>query len=454
MQVGKPLRVLLSANPEWGGVMPCFPLADALRDAGHIVLFSGPPPNQFFLQRCGVNIAKLVREIESRGFEYVTVFQDIIDHPLAKNSGESVGHGSSKCWMGLFRILEDLLPNLIDDLERVIHDRQIDVVLVDAFIWYEAIAAVKCNIPVISVKTNLRVPINCRMPPSRHWLVPSGLASRARILLAWAKIWVYWHLLLPWSGKMRTLYRSNRLIRKTGAKVGLKTVLSDYFPEFVLPELTLCPETFDFFAVPGRTYTALVAPKSDIGEFDWPQPVNGRIRVYCSAGTLTQQFEDGTVEKIIDKWLTALAERADMSVLLQVSDTALRASLKNVPGNTTVVGWVSQRDVLDQADLAIIAGGLGTIKECIAAGVPMLVSAPTHADKPGNAMRTEFHRIGRQIDPLKASPEEMSQIIDDLVRNRDLYRANMRPIQAELQDPAGPERLVRYVEAVATRASG
>ena len=432
--------------------MPFFPLAESLRKAGHTVLFSGPPPNEFFLRQCGVDISKIIRAIEARGFEYLTVFHSIVEHSADACCEEKVEPelGSAKCWLGLFRLLTDLLPSLIEDIEDVIKTRSVDVVLVDTFIWYEAIAAANLNIPIASVKTNLRVPINSRMPPSRLWLTPAGLGSRIATLYTWAKIWIYWNLLLPWVGHLRPMYDATRQIQRRAADAGMKTTLSDYFPEFVLPELTLSPSKFDFFPVPGRFYSALLNPIQSSGEFNWPlSSPEATTRIYCTAGTLTGQFDDDTAERMVKMWVAALEGRSDVSVILQVTDLALRDSLVNVSDNITIVDWIAQRDVLSRADLAIIAGGLGTIKECIAAGVPMLVTAPPHADKPGNAMRVDFHGVGRQVNVLDTSPAEISHLLDDLLERRDIFIKNMRPIQNQLLDPGEHQRFVQFVESLA-----
>ncbi len=443
-----PLCVLLSANPEWGGVIPFLQLAKALREAGHTVLFSGPPPNEYYLRQCGVDVSQIIRAIEDQGFEYVTVFRSIVHHSTAAGFVEIAESGNEKWWMGLYRLLTDLLPGLIDDLEEVIKTRSVDVALVDSFIWYEAIAAAKCKIPIVSVNTSLRVPINFWMPPTRLWLMPSGLGSRIAILYSWAKIWIYWKLLLPWVKHLRPLYEATHQIQRLAADAGMKSTLSDYFPEFVLPELTLCPGTFDFFPMPGRFYTALLGPNLSPDKFSWPLPSGATTRIYCAAGTITRTIADDTTQRMMRMWLAALDGRPDISVILQVSDSGLRNSLKNVPSNITIVDWVDQRNVLDQADLAIFTGGLGTIKECISAGVPMLVTAPPQSDKPGNAMRVDFHRIGRQVNVLDTSSEEIRILIDDLLDRRNIFRANMRPIQNELLDPNEPQRFVQYVESL------
>src|SRR5215510_2139896 len=118
-----PLRVLLAPNPEWGGVMPFFPLAEALRAAGHTVFFSGPPPNEFFLRKCGIDVSRIIRAIENRGFEYLAVFRRITDYPAPPGSAADPELGSEKCWMGTFRLLNTLLLSLTDEIKEIVKSR-------------------------------------------------------------------------------------------------------------------------------------------------------------------------------------------------------------------------------------------------------------------------------------------------------------------------------------------
>src|SRR5580692_4466296 len=54
--------------------------------------------------------------------------------------------------------------------------------------------------------------------------------------------------------------------------------------------------------------------------------------------------------------------------------------------NVTVFKWAPQVEVLQLSAIAIIHGGLGTVKECIYHGVPMIV-LPDGYDQPANAAR-------------------------------------------------------------------
>jgi zeaxanthin glucosyltransferase len=58
-------------------------------------------------------------------------------------------------------------------------------------------------------------------------------------------------------------------------------------------------------------------------------------------------------------------------------------------------------------------GGLGTIKECMWLGVPMvLLPSREGYDPPGNAARAAHHGIARVLDPERADAEALGRAVD------------------------------------------
>ena len=77
--------------------------------------------------------------------------------------------------------------------------------------------------------------------------------------------------------------------------------------------------------------------------------------------------------------------------------------------NVTALPWLPQVDLLKEACLAIVHGGLGTINECIWHRVPMLFM-PVARDSFANAKRVEHHQLGLQhapFDPVDDLEEKM-----------------------------------------------
>jgi zeaxanthin glucosyltransferase len=425
------ITVCISVNPEWGGVMPTFPLARALREAGHRVIYAGPPPCAFLLEGRKVPWHDIIGCIEDAGYEFYQVA-----HGLVAASADCDALTAMEC----------AYTDAVSDCAALVREQAVDLLLLDPFIWFAAIGAARQGVPVLSIKTNLRARLNAHVPPSTSHFVPDGsLASRLRILGAWLAIFAQWNLLSWFHPPSRRLLRFVRKTGRDGRRVGLRLAVSDFHPEFVLPEVTLCPRSFDFAPVPGRVYVGMVDEARGAEPFSWPAGPGSR-RVYCTAGTMTSEFEDYT-RRFVDACVGAAALDPELSMVVQVPRGFWPAA--RVPDNVALREWVPQCSALNAADLAVVAGGLGTIKECILAGTPPVVVSPRHADKPGNAARVAYHELGARVSAAELSPRRLARAIDQVWASRDRHRANMAVIQHEMRDPAGARRFVEVVERMA-----
>lgn len=105
--------------------------------------------------------------------------------------------------------------------------------------------------------------------------------------------------------------------------------------------------------------------------------------------------------------------------------------------NVAIVKWADQGNVLARSSLAIFHGGLGTIKECIYHGVPMLVS-PINRDQPANGERIEYHNLGASIDFNNITENELEDKIRYLVDCKsvklDILKMRDRFIETDQQD--------------------
>jgi UDP:flavonoid glycosyltransferase YjiC (YdhE family) len=88
----------------------------------------------------------------------------------------------------------------------------------------------------------------------------------------------------------------------------------------------------------------------------------------------------------------------------------------NVPANVVVLQRAPQITILKRASAMITHGGLGSVKECVAHGVPMLVF-PLDVDQPGNAARVAHHGLGLVGgDVAKTSSRALLRMLDRVLR--------------------------------------
>jgi UDP:flavonoid glycosyltransferase YjiC (YdhE family) len=123
-------------------------------------------------------------------------------------------------------------------------------------------------------------------------------------------------------------------------------------------------------------------------------------------------------------------------------DRSLRAlvvsggeDLGPAPPHVGIVERAPQLEILRRASLMITHGGLGSVKECAALGVPMLVF-PLKDDQPGNAARVEARGLGRVL---------RGPVLDEV---RDALARSWVSIREEIERFEQGDRGVRAVEAM------
>jgi UDP:flavonoid glycosyltransferase YjiC (YdhE family) len=80
----------------------------------------------------------------------------------------------------------------------------------------------------------------------------------------------------------------------------------------------------------------------------------------------------------------------------------------------TVLESAPQLAVLRRARAMITHAGLGSVKECVMLGVPM-VAVPLDVDQPANAARIAYHGLGAQVDVAEVTPAALVAALAPLV---------------------------------------
>lgn len=221
-----------------------------------------------------------------------------------------------------------------------------------------------------------------------------------------------------------------------------------------LPEYVLCPADFDLPANRAvsqcRQYCEPsvegVRPESTSFPWDWIDP--RRKLVYCSLGTQCAMF--ARAPAVLNAIVEGVSQTGQCQLVLAAGHLVADERLHRVPDDVLVTAYAPQLELLRRADLAIIHGGLGSIKECIMAQVPML-TVPFKFDQPANAERLEFHGLGRWHWPQDCSPDKVSSACEDLLESNEV-RENLRQMaeamwrcESEAPAVAAIDRLAKSV---------
>jgi UDP:flavonoid glycosyltransferase YjiC (YdhE family) len=198
-------------------------------------------------------------------------------------------------------------------------------------------------------------------------------------------------------------------------------------------EMIPCPKEFDFtdpdwvhraqakYVEPMIERVSLTA--SPVGQPENPITIPaGKKVIYATSGSQVQDYEFQA--RTFFKNLIGMMSTQGMDAYYLVigAGPKLNAALRreygvNVPNvtttlptNVTIVDWVSQLDMMGEADAVFMHGGLATIKEAIWETVPIIV-VPHGKDQMDNALRIKRAGIGLVSEVGDLKPEDLRALL-------------------------------------------
>jgi MGT family glycosyltransferase len=205
-------------------------------------------------------------------------------------------------------------------------------------------------------------------------------------------------------------------------------------------ELILCPRELE---LPGRSHERepevhYVEPNVDLDrrterEFPWEALDPSRRLLYVSMGSQSYRAGRESAERFLRTVVEAFASRPDWQVVLSTGSLLSSAEIPAPPGGI-VTAWAPQVELLRRASVALTHAGLGTIKECILCGVPMVVFPFSINDQPDNAHRVVHHGLGVSGDLRNVSAAAITTLVEQADRpavRESLERMRQRFLEAE-----------------------
>jgi zeaxanthin glucosyltransferase len=329
---------------------------------------------------------KLAKELRSRGHSIHYLVAEWCEKHL-RDQGLDYTTGSEALWHAVFSAgpsnLEDANRTLLDfkaEALKLLRSTAMDLIIVDGFLHALALIARDYGSPAILLHTNFHnVP---RLPLESDLRVYSGAS---------------------------------------GSSPSSLNVI----------ELILCPRDLDFSRVStdGRTRYH-IEPSVDLEreepDFFWGNIDDDRPLIYCSLGSQSSVAKDER-KKLLQAVLGAMAVRQDCRMVLSIGTRLTAADFRSPPPNVMLVNWAPQLTVLRKASVMINHGGLGTVKECILCGVPMIIF-PLLNDQPMNAARVVYHGLGLRGDMRHASVEGILSSIRRL-ESDDSYKTRIEAMR-------------------------
>lgn len=323
-----------------------------------------------------------------------------------------------------------------------------DAVLVDPVVWNVATGALSRRIPYVSLSPTYAAPFSLDYPPVHSPVVPppGGASARMRNLLAWAfQASIPWRRsahdrLLGWAG-----HDAFGRVRRAGAR--LKWGDFGYRPD--VPELVIGPRDLDFEpnrALPGRHYLGTsVEPSRRDGTFDWGAHDASRPLAYCSLGTFGE-FHPSAF-RFLEAVIESFRRREGWQLIVSCGTLAERLRSRDLPSSIRVEASVPQLEILSRARLFLNHAGIGSVREALFFGVPLLLF-PITADQPGLAARLVHHGLGLRGDIRTADPRAITERVDALLARNDITAA-MEAMKRSCRDPreleAGADVIERLI---------
>jgi MGT family glycosyltransferase len=114
------------------------------------------------------------------------------------------------------------------------------------------------------------------------------------------------------------------------------------------------------------------------------------------------------------------------------------------PSNVHVRSYIPQSLLLARCQLAVSHAGSGSVVGALAHGVPMVL-LPIGADQPFNAARCDELHVGRVLNPVDATPEDV-RLAALAVLTDATHRQSAMRLKAEIAALPDPQYGVRLLE--------
>jgi zeaxanthin glucosyltransferase len=382
---------------EPGHILPTLRLTHELHAAGHRVVYMTLPDFQAGL--------------EAQGFETRAVLAT--QFPLGAIAARQQQPRTDDLTLNEQLSLAFMNALAGDEMDRCLRSLAPDVLLCDTLLPLLAVAALAWGIPCVRVSVTLArmkvpdaPPLDTSLPfgdtPERQAAAERAWEEHMASYLALKKNPVN-HVFIE-------------LERRILARYGFSADQLDPWAVFLadlpcVPELILCASAFDFPRPANDPchYIESISLARQTVEFPWHRLRADRPLVFCSLGS--QSYRIPGAMRFFAEVAAAAASRQDLQFVLALGPRWAPGELPAIPDNAVAVPFAPQLELLERSSVVITHAGLGTIKESIWFGVPIL-AFPLYYDQPGNGARIEHHGLGLVGDLDTVTAAQLDDMLD------------------------------------------
>ncbi len=397
-----------------GHILPTFRVAKALRDRGHRV--------------CYLGIADTAETIRTQGFEFVEILGDVLPTGSARRLRALAGRDIDN--HKLMNAAQELYFGSLatgkafdDPMARV----RPDVMLVLSFYTAEALTIrYRYGIPIVFLTPYIR----------RQRRAEASRAVIERML----------DLKTGATDVLQYIEQSGVRLRSLGEIVDL--ILA-------MPDLSLIPEGFELQGRPKDPDTHYIGAGVDLDRVEAPFPWNrvdaSRPIVYVSLGSQPDVYGE-TGRSFFRLLMEAALSRPQWEFIISVGGKLDLAMFEGAADHIHICDWAPQLNILSRTAFMVTHGGMGTVKECILMGVPMLV-LPLVSDSVRTGHRVVHHGLGLKAEIETMDLASILSLMDRLV-TEDSFRRNVAKMRVTFLRGEDLPLAVDVIERAATRKEG
>ena len=356
-------------------------------------------------------VADVKEMIQEEGFEAVSIFEDLYPEGTLRKVDHARAETSSKESEDLLGVQEHRLQMLNGRLDKLMKLLSPRLMVTCCFLPFESL--------IMHYKYNVEQIIYHPMLPSLNLRLEKPDVSLAELV----------HIdCLEEIGLLKGEYMKPflKMIRNAGKQFSNMNELVK--PISQMPQLLICPSEVEIVDVLIKPNEIIAGPginddteNVEYRMMEYLPADHGKKLLFASIGPRVNAFPE-KARKVFGLLIESMKQECFEDYHLIVSIGNLdKSSFSNVPENISLHNWVPQGALLKHLSMTIIHGGLGTIKECINAGVPMLI-LPLAYDQFDNAKRVEQNQLGLQANIDMLELEELTRKMTYILESEEIKK--------------------------------
>lgn len=425
--------------PERGSLYPSYVLAKALRSRGIRVSYFG--------------LSVLADDVEKQGFRYVSVDrawrlpERVFDNPPLPEKMLARLREIRKRAADMRHFSVGVLDQIVSgQFAALLRDEGVDAVLVETLIQRDFWPAIALSgIPLCGIAIELYsnafgdFPSTSSVPRSFN-----GAIGHVAVQLAWSAhlvaAWAQGHaeklkslaLLGPLPARLRTVRKRAQLLELAS---GVQMEHFEYGKRPIADEIVLCSDVLDTRPRRFRDRTRVFAGSCIDHErrefpFEFGKLCPEKELVVVSLGTWASSYP--WTLRFLQRVVAAARQIPELQFVVATGQGREASSLGSIPENVVCQNFIPQLALLKRACLMITNCGLGTFKECVYYGVP-IVAAPCKWEQFGNARKVEMMEIGSRLSVRSASVNDICEAVRS-ARRSERFQENMARVSRRIRE--------------------